>query len=528
MANASYIKLALTVDGGSNGILTVSSTAGLLRGATVYLSATGLTTQVLMIDEVVSTTTLAVKLITGYTYNRYNSAAYTTALSAAITQPGQADFFTDDDTTTFNGIVESTVGGFMFPDGTLQTSAAVSGATTMAAVGAVPNANAASISGVTFTLQPANGSFPGVVTTAAQTFAGAKTFSGGILTNTVGASSASSLSLFGAPTDASNAIGTLLGSSTTLADTAAKLVSVKNNATEKMYVGYGGNVVTVGTFSSSIASGQDAFSTSVTGARLNLGSGAYMYSNGARFNAPNGMSFGDDTRYIIDMGSGFLGTNSGWLAASTISSTIASGSHAFLSTVAGARWKFSTAGTTDYLFSDGLTKISAAGAFGVSGALSVSSTIQCFSGITSDGTFTNDFHQGRTSFVHLQGVQVNGASAIGVKLNSSTAYTTVGAKIASFQNNSVEKSAIGKNGQLIAPTGNADSVVGTATLVGGTVTVNTTAVAAGSQIFVSRNTPGGTSGFLSAPVASIVAATSFVINSSAGADTSTVNWWIIN
>lgn len=70
--------------------------------------------------------------------------------------------------------------------------------------------------------------------------------------------------------------------------------------------------------------------------------------------------------------------------------------------------------------------------------------------------------------------------------------------------------------------------MGTATLVAGTVTVSTTAVATGSTIFLTCNTPGGTQGFLSAPVASIVNGTSFVINSSAGADTSTVNWWIIN
>lgn len=70
--------------------------------------------------------------------------------------------------------------------------------------------------------------------------------------------------------------------------------------------------------------------------------------------------------------------------------------------------------------------------------------------------------------------------------------------------------------------------MGTATLVGGTVTVSTTAVATGSTIFLTCNTPGGTQGFLSAPAASIVNATSFVINSSSGTDTSTVNWLIVN
>jgi hypothetical protein len=55
-----------------------------------------------------------------------------------------------------------------------------SGVTTMAAIGSSPNANGASISGSTLTLQPANGSFGGVVTTGTQTFGGAKTFNGNV------------------------------------------------------------------------------------------------------------------------------------------------------------------------------------------------------------------------------------------------------------------------------------------------------------------------------------------------------------
>jgi hypothetical protein len=52
------------------------------------------------------------------------------------------------------------------------------GVTTMAAIGATPNANGATISGSTLNLQPASASFGGVVTTGAQTFAGSKTFTG--------------------------------------------------------------------------------------------------------------------------------------------------------------------------------------------------------------------------------------------------------------------------------------------------------------------------------------------------------------
>lgn len=68
--------------------------------------------------------------------------------------------------------------------------------------------------------------------------------------------------------------------------------------------------------------------------------------------------------------------------------------------------------------------------------------------------------------------------------------------------------------------------IGSAVLVGGTVTVNTTAVTASSLIFLSDGVTGGTPGVLS--VGTITAGTSFVINSSNGADTSTVNWLIIN
>lgn len=63
------------------------------------------------------------------------------------------------------------------------------GVSTMAAVGAVPNADGASISGSTLTLQPASASFPGLLTTGTQTIAGAKTFSTSPLTLSGGSSS---------------------------------------------------------------------------------------------------------------------------------------------------------------------------------------------------------------------------------------------------------------------------------------------------------------------------------------------------
>lgn len=52
-----------------------------------------------------------------------------------------------------------------------------SGDVTLAAVGSSPNANGMSLTGQVLQLQPANASNPGVVTTGAQSFSGAKTFS---------------------------------------------------------------------------------------------------------------------------------------------------------------------------------------------------------------------------------------------------------------------------------------------------------------------------------------------------------------
>lgn len=75
-------------------------------------------------------------------------------------------------------------------------------------------------------------------------------------------------------------------------------------------------------------------------------------------------------------------------------------------------------------------------------------------------------------------------------------------------------------------TGSNASVGVSAAMTAGTITISTTAVTASSKIFLTHATVGGTPGVLS--VGTITAGTSFVINSSSGSDTSTVNWWIVN
>jgi len=65
---------------------------------------------------------------------------------------------------------------------------------------------------------------------------------------------------------------------------------------------------------------------------------------------------------------------------------------------------------------------------------------------------------------------------------------------------------------------------GSAVLVAGTVVVNEASVTANSLIFLSRTITGGTEGHLSS---TINAGVSFTINSSDGADTSTIAWLIL-
>lgn len=75
------------------------------------------------------------------------------------------------------------------PASLANTSGTNTGDVTLAAIGSSANANGASLSGQALTLQPASGSFGGVVTTGTQTFAGAKSFSS-TLTCTAGSGTA--------------------------------------------------------------------------------------------------------------------------------------------------------------------------------------------------------------------------------------------------------------------------------------------------------------------------------------------------
>jgi hypothetical protein len=69
---------------------------------------------------------------------------------------------------------------------------------------------------------------------------------------------------------------------------------------------------------------------------------------------------------------------------------------------------------------------------------------------------------------------------------------------------------------------------GTAQLTLGTCVVPCTAVLATSLVFLSYGQPAGTQGFLSAPSNLFNTGSSFTVNSSSVADSSTFYWYVMN
>ncbi len=107
-----------------------------------------------------------------------------------------------------NPDAELDVNGDVDISGTLTVAgSAVGGAILPQAVGAVPNAAGASASGMALTLQPADGTHPGVVTSGAQTIGGAKTFSGAISASNLSGTNTGDVTLgtFGSSPDAKGA-----------------------------------------------------------------------------------------------------------------------------------------------------------------------------------------------------------------------------------------------------------------------------------------------------------------------------------
>lgn len=88
-----YEKQALTANGGSDGRLTVTSTANLRRGAHVYLGSTAVAAVELVIDRIVDATHIEVRDPSKTGTLLFNSSLYLTADTAVVVQNPQPDYY---------------------------------------------------------------------------------------------------------------------------------------------------------------------------------------------------------------------------------------------------------------------------------------------------------------------------------------------------------------------------------------------------------------------------------------------------
>lgn len=117
------------------------------------------------------------------------------------------------------------------------------GDVTLANVGSTPAAQGASLSGQVLTLQPADGTRPGVISTSAQTMgAGAKTFSGGVVSDTMTTATAATLALTSSVADGSSAVAVKSNSSVALTTGGASIHDFQNNGVRKAYINKDGAI----------------------------------------------------------------------------------------------------------------------------------------------------------------------------------------------------------------------------------------------------------------------------------------------
>ena len=89
MNNVKYQLAKIIKEGSANGIIKVSSSAGFVKGATVFISANEGFNKQLVIDEIIDSQTMAVKEHAKNTYTRYNCSHLKPFLNPKITQPEQ-------------------------------------------------------------------------------------------------------------------------------------------------------------------------------------------------------------------------------------------------------------------------------------------------------------------------------------------------------------------------------------------------------------------------------------------------------
>lgn len=122
---------------------------------------------------------------------------------------------------------------------------AVAGATiTVGTFGSTPTANGATASGSTLTLQPADGTHPGSLTTAAQTLAGVKTFSSVPVAAGLTAPASTALTYTSNVADGAGAVCHVLDTGALVSTSGCKWLSIKTNGSEQYFFGVVGGVNT--------------------------------------------------------------------------------------------------------------------------------------------------------------------------------------------------------------------------------------------------------------------------------------------
>lgn len=154
-------KITINASGGGGGSVT---SVGLNSGST------GLTVTSSTTNPITTSGTFTL----GGTLGVANGGTGATSLAANSVLLGNG-------TSVLQTVAPSTSGNLLTSNGTSWVSSAPSGVRTVSAIGTTPNANGATVSGTSLSLQPASSSFGGVVTTANQTFAGEKTFNDGVV-----------------------------------------------------------------------------------------------------------------------------------------------------------------------------------------------------------------------------------------------------------------------------------------------------------------------------------------------------------
>jgi hypothetical protein len=356
--------------------------------------------------------------------------------------------------------------------------------TSVNAVGSSPNTSGASIASNALTLQPADATRPGVVTAAAQTFGGAKTF------NSVVVGSAAN-TVTGLRTIASDSSMTFKSNGSTTAGSISTgqlwtIGASGSTATHLLNGALSGNYI-----DTADPTGNNWFSFNPDIAYVTAANGNTNYAlfGNAKINAANSKN------WTVTTGDAYVGVAGELL----LNSNAATGTVTSASAIQ-ARLRLSGTGMT-------FTR-----AFGlhVRSPLTGSTiTTQIQAGIAAAAGGTNNIT-----------LWMGFPSGGGAPTGTYNIYQSDSTE--NFFNGDISMNTAG-NGLKIKEGTNAR--MGTAVLVAGSKVVSTTAVTASSRIFLTSNTDGGTPGWLRVSARS--AGTSFTITSSSGTDTSTVAWIII-